>query len=467
MPTEQPNVFAAMRAYAGRGDRSPPPVFIGRDDELRQLRDVVERVAEDALGSHPLGLVQVVQGPPGAGKTALCIELERRINRLDAATRKAVAINLSSRVLDSDPVDLAARIAPHVPLNVNNVSRHLPRLDAIKQAAKDVASFSYAMWKNTVTRELVNNALGLNKESTLADCLDAYRRLWDDVVIVLTMDEMQNAPVSKRAKQNLEEIHLGRHDARLLLIAFGLQNSKDVLATKHGLSRLDDEAVVNLGSLHCGEGMDVIEATFDHLGITWENAELRTHLRRAGFDASTWNAWAADVRAAIESESCDFPHHLTNGMRSVCRELLRDWQSVSPPSADDLKARIMAGSRASRIRYYRARLAPVSRHTLAIAAALVAQVRSGGVDLDEGQALKALATTDNSGYEVGAKAARQAFEMAFERGIFEAGASEGTLRVGIPSMQRYLVDEFDQAVARGSEAALALEEALRLTPSKT
>ena len=71
--TEQ--TFDGMRHYVDLHERSAPMAFVGRDKVLDDLMSAVKTTAADESAK---GMTRVVQGVPGAGKTAICDEFIRR-----------------------------------------------------------------------------------------------------------------------------------------------------------------------------------------------------------------------------------------------------------------------------------------------------------------------------------------------------------------------------------------------------
>ncbi len=70
-------------AYRREGERVPPTVFVGREFEISE---VIER-AKDVCEAVKPGRTVVIQGPTGAGKTALLREIAKRFQGLDARNR--------------------------------------------------------------------------------------------------------------------------------------------------------------------------------------------------------------------------------------------------------------------------------------------------------------------------------------------------------------------------------------------
>ena len=70
-----------LRKFSEQDDRSPAPVFVGRDGALADVEGAVRRVAAgDAQGG-----IRLVYGAPGAGKSALLEELARRWRSCEAS----------------------------------------------------------------------------------------------------------------------------------------------------------------------------------------------------------------------------------------------------------------------------------------------------------------------------------------------------------------------------------------------
>ena len=87
----------ALARLATTADRTSPAVFAGRDDEFRLLDAAAQSVAEGQRG-HTV----VIEGVPGAGKTALLDEYAARLMAADAkASRPVVPVPLRPGDLDN------------------------------------------------------------------------------------------------------------------------------------------------------------------------------------------------------------------------------------------------------------------------------------------------------------------------------------------------------------------------------
>ena len=95
-------VFQRMRSYASDLERASPPVFVGREDILDELRFVVERVAAD----NPRGMTRLVQGVPGAGKSSLCDEFMASVQGTEVTGRRVLCAKLDPSNLAQPPLEL-------------------------------------------------------------------------------------------------------------------------------------------------------------------------------------------------------------------------------------------------------------------------------------------------------------------------------------------------------------------------
>lgn len=84
MPGE---IAARLRRVVETRDRHQPVAFVGRKDELRHLRGVV-----DIMAAGPVqGAVYIIQGAPGTGKTSLCGHFQHQLVNDDALRAAAVS----------------------------------------------------------------------------------------------------------------------------------------------------------------------------------------------------------------------------------------------------------------------------------------------------------------------------------------------------------------------------------------
>jgi len=101
----------ALRRFVIAGEKSSPPVFVGREDILTEILQKSSLGFEQ--GTAPPGNTRIIQGAPGAGKTSILLELERRGQQDDHAPRTVVVTDVEieqhlSNVLQSIALAAAA-----------------------------------------------------------------------------------------------------------------------------------------------------------------------------------------------------------------------------------------------------------------------------------------------------------------------------------------------------------------------
>jgi hypothetical protein len=175
---------ARTNARASFGlSRTPPPLFVGREAELSELRAALR----EARDGH--WVMQLVSGPSGVGKSALLDAFAAEIDgaslvlRGTCRERELIPYKVFDAVVDSLSKHLArlppAEIAQLVPKHVSSLVRLLPalgRVAAIERASRE-------QHPPTDVRELRNQAFAALKELLL--------RLARRAPVVIAVDDLQ------------------------------------------------------------------------------------------------------------------------------------------------------------------------------------------------------------------------------------------------------------------------------------
>ena len=376
-------IAARLRRLVEIRDRHEPLVFVGRKDELRHLRGVVDMMAP---GQVP-GAVRIVQGAPGMGKTSLCVYFQNQLN--DEALRAtakppqseddgapALWADLTCADLKKPPLDLVRSISQRIGETLQSaLTRPMEDKLGMPAQAGDALRASWGLLAQRLFRgkswdEIREATFGLNQRSSLEDCVNAYvDHAWPpNCTIALCLDEAQNCDVeSGQAKENLQALCVAKHRGRLPLLCFGLPNTTDVL-DQMGVSRPPNAAVRTLGCLNPGEGLQAIERTLDALGLSADNPAWSAHLESVGMTARQWDGWRAQTAKALADASGEFPQHIAIALISLGDILLG--MDEGRPFDDPLRQDILAQHQERRIEYYEGRLrGPVlARHRLALGA---------------------------------------------------------------------------------------------------
>ncbi len=201
-----------LEEYSRPLDRQPAPVFVGRQDIL-ELIQANCRGAMRALGRNQraAGHTIVLQGAPGAGKTAILSHLEEE---WDGKPDRPHVLEIRQAYLE-DPATMALAI--------------VRKLDPSKASPENIAF------------------------SLLKELLPPQD--WKHPLCIL-VDEIQN--VRESHGEVLTPLHLGTHRLPIVPIYAGLANSTDSLA-QAGVSRLQTDNVRTLGPLASEEVRDCVK----------------------------------------------------------------------------------------------------------------------------------------------------------------------------------------------------------------
>ena len=422
-------VFQRMRAYASDLERTSPPVFVGREDILDELRFVAERVAAD----NPRGMTRLVQGVPGAGKSALCDEFMASVQGTELAGRRVLCAKLDPSNLAQPPLELVNKLTD-----------------------------SLQVMRRPSVRQMHEASHSLTAESDLGTCVSAHaERLWPkNALVVLAFDEMQECPATARSQAALRILNECMHDARILVVCFGLQNTEAVLREDLKLSRISADAVTDIGPLVPGEGREVLERTFDHFGTSTSNQDWPHYLLAAGVAPNDWLAWRKGLLDDLEDRAGDFPQHLTAALRATCQALYEHRQNPTPTAA--LGTEIVDRLERNKADYYSKRIGDALRlHRTVLGALASAAEETNGVPLRD--ALACFMAGDDAGRPVDDERAERLMRLAVARGVLGQADVDGILccvAPPTPSMTRHLRDHYERMLAREDAGALASAELL-------
>ena len=450
-------VFERLRTYESNLERTSPPVFVGRQGVLEELQFVVRQVAE----TNPRGMTRIVQGVPGAGKSSLCDEFLASVQGRLCRGRRILCAKLPTKELDQPPLSLVGRLANTLP----------EELAQVPATGRFVSSRDPQFWRMASTILQVSRrpslstmhhaTHGLTDASSLSACIDAYvQHLWPkDIVIVLAFDEMQKCSVTPRTISALDILNECLHNARILVVCFGLQNTKDFMREDLRLSRIAEDAVTNLGPLAPNEGRQVLDGTLDHLGLSSDNAEWIDHLGTTGFDPSAWTAWRESLVDVLDKQAEDFPQHLTAALRATC-EVLRQHRDAMPGGADLLNA-IADRHEENKAGYYRQALGKMLRLHRTALGGVVHAAANAPVPLPDVAA--AFESGDDFGRSVDRCLAEELADLAVQRGVLTEVELDDDLHCGppaIPSLSQHLSDRYARKLEQGDSVALTLAKRL-------
>ncbi len=359
-------------------DRGPAEYFHGRQEVIDMFTSALKRYLSKKRGSTFL-----IQGAPGAGKTALLDQL-----RLVAEDRKWKTAEIDAPAL-WDVKTLRESIPDRNILKKlsGKVNAGLPEVGSIEISVKDSAE-------------------------TIKKVLKSGRK-----PLLLILDEAQmlggsNKPVGQQhtvAANVLKAVHNGRLDRPVILLAAGLGTTESAFNSL-GISRFEGESLINLGRLDKDSEYKVI----------------RDWLTEAGGAIDDPTPWIE----SISEQTHGWPQHIISYVKPAANYLKSNNHQMT-----DAGLRIVLEKGAeSRLRYYRQRAHDIDGEQRQSLARSLAHLPIGGT------------TTRTSiisilEEEYPPEVADNLFKQALEQGIIDKN-EDGYYGVPIPSMQTWLIEAY-------------------------
>ncbi len=208
-----------IREYLRQGEGAPPPIFVGH----RDIFDDILRIAQDSAGKAKF--TRIVQGAPGAGKSSLLHEMQRRWTG-EADTPRVVEVSSEAVIQNTSGVIKAIMAAGTVERPTwSTILRE--RFRKIRAIGGSVAGYGLSAEFN------IYDSTGLVSEAMEEE----RNHPWLHTVI-LAVDEaqaLQGDPASIPACF-LREIHNGRTGLPINLVLAGLSDT-DARAEAMNLTR--------------------------------------------------------------------------------------------------------------------------------------------------------------------------------------------------------------------------------------
>ena len=371
----------------GTDDRDVARFFAGREVEIASF-DAAVRFAAD----KPQATFRIYQGAPGCGKTSLANHLARtRSKDLLFVTvdpehlRDADALRMRIRAASLSSGHPAARIGSAF---VEMVSAHL---------------------KSAVAAD------GLRAEAAKLAARGTSR-------LVLHLDEAHARALA--CADVLRDLHASGIGVPCVVLMTGLGHTKRTVASIPGLSRLGDNAVVEMGAMSAAECAQSTAAMLEALKARGTPAE---HTDAAALAAELAQGW---------------PQHLRSAQKALCRELVRVGGLLQDIDTEQIKA----DADVRRAAYYTERLDhPIFGIDPVLALRVVVKVAGGATG--DGRRLEHLCgdvIADAGLSELFAARGATATEFAdalFEKGVLSRGPRRNEWSVAIPSMAVWAAGE--------------------------
>ena len=369
---------------AEASDRGRAKYFHGREKILADFRDALWRAKHRDGGTTFL-----IQGAPGAGKTALLYKCEQL-----AEKRKWEVVDISSAAL-WDP---------------NELHRALESKKNFKFEGGSAGINIPGVGRAEVTGKVLPHTV----KSLLQEGNDPLLLTLDEAQILGMKDEFPAEQVNT-VRHVLQSIHNGNLNRPVILIAAGLGPTTEAFR-RLGISRFARRTRVELGAL----------------GKEAERAVLHDWLTKEGKATGDAAAWID----AIAQETHGWPQHILSYVDPALDQLHADKGVMT---AEGL-ATVLEAGRALRTAYYKQRAEGFSIRQRRSFAKLFANVAYGG-GLEFEDIMLSLAQ------DHGTEKAEKIFRRAEEKGVIVE--KDGLYVVPIPSMHDWLVSNYARIQEKG------------------
>ena len=380
-------------------NRDFAPFFSGRKDVLSDLVDRAS-LAQSILDNHgipPSRLTTIIQGCPGIGKTSLMRRFVQICNEDFANNRKNGTMPLPIVVMPMEATDIKSII--------NRVL--------------NADSSSFAMrWVTGLGKDLLARA---KLATTVDNFLEIIRPAMLGRPLIVLVDEIQNA--EEKNREFLNSLHMGMGEPKVAIVPvyFGLNSAQSRLQSL-GLSRLSDDAIINLGLLTSDDCKQSFHAMLDEYRV--ERTE------------------ATDNWVDVMDEDCQyFPHHLTLALRATATILLETNGTTPSNRLEDAREY----ARSQRKEFYRRRIAD----SLLTPPDVVSEVAKnlqlnptyfGGDILSASNALIEILDT-TKGISATQEVAVEMINAMIHRGLLQLDPLTSCYSIPIPSFQTWAAEE--------------------------
>ena len=356
----------ALEAFLREGDKSPPPVFAGRQAILDDL-EVAARSVWNVQGEGKrgrAGMTRIIQGAPGAGKSALLAEIARRV----PAPVRVLTLNSADVISPTDILVPLAQLA-----NPDAAPSFLARCTQTRALSGSVGL------PGLKAAGRVESALARNDAQPT---LSAFRDWVCDLdpgtgitgPVIIAIDEAQRineSPVAPLARL-LQGLHDNSVGLPIALVLAGLSDTADCM-TAMGLSR--GVTVHPVGALHGDDITALMTGFCVHFGIDPEG--YRGYLQRLATPCEGWPRHLHFALTALATSALE-----TGG------DLARvDWATAEQDAAK------------SRTHYYRAQQSPLMRESVSLVAAVLRDLEPNQSRVDVINSLVRNARGPESGIE--------------------------------------------------------------------
>ena len=285
----------------------PDGPLLGREPLLAKLDRALDLVAS----VNPRGMTQVVCGAYDVGKHTFMRRAFRKRRREWGAMGKTV-------VLADEPIG-------------GYGERMKSSSDVANRLLRSVWMDRYGKVLDAPPMEWLPEEMS---GATMSACLNVCAEMWGDDTVLITTTEWSHPGRRMKPRRLWREVmgalHERKHNARILPVLWGGPDTAHVVGRYLGL-RLNPAHVHRIECLPHSDSAELLIASMNRAGLSWDDAEWRAHLTAHGFTKATWAQWRARMLEAVLSD-CEShtPWELGEMMRSICQALLDRMGEMSP-----------------------------------------------------------------------------------------------------------------------------------------
>ena len=393
------------------GEKMPPPVFVGRQDVIDDIVGIARLAWRMERKSLPAN-TRIVQGAPGAGKSSILAELEKRLNLEGRASGAPRILNLNSADI-AGPEGVLRPLAELV--NPDEAGDFLAQYQQTRNVGGDIG--------------LPGVSLGGRLEtSTIRDApvpeLQAFAR-WvragsvnQDLAgpVIIAIDEAQR--FSQREDSPLARLFQGLHDGTsglpLTLVLAGLGDTERK-ASEMGLTRVSN--VHGIGRFGTIEVRELMPGFCRHFGISIGNC----HERLLGL-ADPAEGWPRHLHCVQEA----LGHALLADGVDGHLDQIEDWETVQESS---LRLRDL---------YYSKQSSKAMVNSQPLVGATMDSIREGAWPDEVKSTIESHLGTAHGWRLPQAMNVEQFYDHLIHQGALQE-RDDGTVYCPIPSFRRYLI----------------------------
>lgn len=276
-----------LQEFLERTEGEPPPVFVGREDVLSDIRLAARQVwkGAGALAHGAAKTTRIIQGAPGAGKSSILAELKSRsLDGGDASSPRVLMLN--SDMLEEDLPHILDLLRETGRLGQNEwIERGRKLMDRTKRQFQSVNVAAIGV-------ELRKHHLG--GLLALRESLPPER--WARPVIV-AVDEAQGLRPDRNSPHGLflRGIHGGLSGLPVTQVLAGLGDTRDTVEKMH-ITRISADYQHDIGCFSAADISFLMMESCTHFGI-----DTIGHEERLEGLATLANGWPRHLHFALRA----------------------------------------------------------------------------------------------------------------------------------------------------------------------